>query len=54
MVNHIKSLIVGLAFEWQFCSDDPLLFCYRIGWSLLASRASESANYGDSQSWSKP
>jgi hypothetical protein len=27
----LKSLIVVLALEWELCSQDPFIFCYRIG-----------------------
>jgi hypothetical protein len=27
----VRTLIVMLALEWELCSEDPLIFCYRIG-----------------------
>ncbi len=31
MTGHVlKTIIVMLALEWELCSEDPLVFCYRI------------------------
>jgi hypothetical protein len=27
----MRTLIVMLAMEWELCSQDPFVFCYRIG-----------------------
>jgi hypothetical protein len=27
----MRSFVVMLALEWELCSQDPLVFCYRIG-----------------------
>jgi hypothetical protein len=27
----LRTLIVVLALEWEVCSQDPFVFCYRIG-----------------------
>jgi hypothetical protein len=27
----MRTLIVRLALEWELCSQDPFVFCYRIG-----------------------
>jgi len=27
----MRTLIVMLALEWEVCSQDPFIFCYRIG-----------------------
>lgn len=27
----IRTFIVLLALEWELCSEDPFIFCYRIG-----------------------
>ena len=27
----MRTLIVMLALEWELCSQDPFVFCYRIG-----------------------
>jgi hypothetical protein len=27
----MRTLIAMLALEWQLCSEDPVIFCYRIG-----------------------
>jgi len=27
----MRTLIVVLALEWELCSQDPVIFCYRIG-----------------------
>jgi hypothetical protein len=30
--SHVpRTLIVMLALEWELCSEDPFIFCYRIG-----------------------
>ena len=31
-VSHlVRTLVVTLAMEWELCSQDPFVFCYRIG-----------------------
>jgi hypothetical protein len=31
-VSHlVQTLVVTLAMEWELCSEDPFIFCYRIG-----------------------
>jgi len=27
----VRTVIVMLALEWELCSEDPFIFCYRIG-----------------------
>ena len=27
----MRSLLVMLALEWELCSQDPVVFCYRVG-----------------------
>jgi hypothetical protein len=27
----MRTLIVMLALEWELCSQDPVVFCYRMG-----------------------
>jgi hypothetical protein len=27
----VRTLVVSLAMEWELCSEDPVVFCYRIG-----------------------
>jgi len=27
----MRTLIVRLALEWELCSQDPVVFCYRMG-----------------------
>lgn len=27
----MRTLIVMLALEWDFCGQDPAIFCYRVG-----------------------
>jgi hypothetical protein len=44
--HQLRSLIVMLAFEWQLSSEDPFLFCYRIGWSLFEFPSGDSARHG--------
>jgi hypothetical protein len=46
----MQTLIVMLALEWELCSQDPVVFCYRIGVSLRASSSEDSASVGDSVS----
>jgi hypothetical protein len=29
--NLARALIVMLALEWELCSQDPFIFCYRMG-----------------------
>ena len=46
----MQTLIVTLALEWELGSQDPVVFCYRIGVSLRASSLGDSASVGDSVS----
>jgi hypothetical protein len=27
----LRTLLVMLAMEWELCSEDPVIFCYRVG-----------------------
>lgn len=27
----LRTLVVMLALEWELCSEDPVIFCYRVG-----------------------
>jgi hypothetical protein len=44
----IQTLVGMLALEWELCSQDPFIFCYRIGVSLRESSSEDSANAGNS------
>jgi hypothetical protein len=44
----IRTLVGMLALEWELCSQDPVVFCYRMGVSLRESSSGDSANAGDS------
>jgi hypothetical protein len=46
----MRTLIVMLALEWDLGSQDPVVFCYRIGVSLRASSSGDSASVGESVS----
>ncbi len=43
----VRTLITTLALEWELGSQDPVVFCYRIGVSLRASSSEDSAKAGD-------
>jgi hypothetical protein len=38
----MQTLIVMFALEWELCSQDPVVFCYRIGVSLRMSSSEDS------------
>jgi len=40
----LRSLIVTLALEWELCSQDPFVFCYRMGCTVFASPPGETAH----------
>jgi hypothetical protein len=40
----LRSMIAFLALEWQLCREDPFVFCYRMGVSLLPPQASGSSS----------
>ena len=44
----MRTLIVVLALEWELCSQDPFVFCYRIGVSLREPSSEDSSSDGDS------
>jgi len=46
----MRTLVVMLALEWELCSQDPVIFCYRMGVSLRASSPGDSASVHDSVS----
>jgi hypothetical protein len=46
----LKSLVAILALEWQLCREDPFVFCYRMGVSLLLSHFGGSASGGNGPS----
>ena len=39
----MQTLIALLALEWDLCSQDPVVFCYRIGVSLREPSSGDSA-----------
>jgi hypothetical protein len=44
MIAHLlRTLIVILALEWELCSEDPFVFCYRIGCTVFASPSGDAA-----------
>jgi hypothetical protein len=51
MIAHqLRSLIVMLALEWELCSEDPFVFCYRIGCTVFASPSADAVRPGDMDS----
>ena len=44
----MRTLIVMLALEWELGSQDPVIFCYRIGASLCEPSSEDSAIVGES------
>jgi hypothetical protein len=43
----VRTLITTLALEWELGSQDPVIFCYRIGVSLRAPSSEDPAKAGD-------
>jgi hypothetical protein len=43
----MRTLLATLALEWELGSQDPVVFCYRIGKSLRESSSEDSASTGD-------
>jgi len=43
----VQTLITTLALEWELGSQDPVVFCYRIGVSLRESSLEDSARAGE-------
>jgi hypothetical protein len=31
MSHLVRTLVVTFAMEWELCSEDPFIFCYRMG-----------------------
>jgi hypothetical protein len=46
----VQTLIVTLAIEWELGSQDPVVFCYRIGVSMRESSSEDLASGGESVS----
>ena len=44
----MRTLIVMLALEWELGSQDPVIFCYRIGVSLCEPSSEDSPIVGES------
>jgi hypothetical protein len=43
MIAHLlRTIIVMLALEWELCSEDPFIFCYRIGCTAFASPSGDT------------
>ncbi len=36
----------SLMMLWQECNENPAVFCYRIGWSLLAGQKAAQDSHG--------
>jgi len=48
MIGHqLRTLIVLLALEWDLCSEDPFVFCYRIGCTVFAPPSGDTARHVD-------
>jgi hypothetical protein len=43
----MRTLVIMLALEWELCSQDPFVFCYRMSVSLRAPSSEDSANAGE-------
>jgi hypothetical protein len=43
IVQPLRSLIVVLALEWELCSQDPFVFCYRMGCMVFVSPSGDTA-----------
>jgi hypothetical protein len=46
----VRTLVAILALEWQLCREDPIVFCYRMGVSLLLSHFGGSTSAGSNPS----
>lgn len=46
----VQTLIVTLALEWELGSQDPVVFCYRIGVSMRESSSEDLVRVGESVS----
>jgi hypothetical protein len=44
MAHQLRLLIVMLALEWELCSQDPCIFCYRIGCTVFTSPLGDAAH----------
>ena len=42
----VETLVVTLALEWELGSQDPVVFCYRIGVSMRESSSEDLAGVG--------
>jgi hypothetical protein len=42
LVRQARLLVVMLSLEWELCSEDPVIFCYRI-WCKVSSSPSGDA-----------
>jgi hypothetical protein len=50
IADRLRSLIVMLALEWELCSEDPFVFCYRIGCTVFAPSSGNALSPGDMDS----
>jgi hypothetical protein len=44
IAQRLRSLIVVLALEWELCSQDPFVFCYRMGCMAFVSPPGDTAS----------
>jgi hypothetical protein len=48
MIPHqLRTIVDVLALEWELCSQDPFVFCYRMGCTVLISPSGDTANPAD-------
>lgn len=52
--ERLISLVAMLGLTWQECSQDPAVFCYRIGMDLLAPLRRQQSAGDQSPSCSTP
>jgi hypothetical protein len=50
MAHQLKLLVVMLALEWELCSQDPFIFCYRMGCAVFKSPVGDAPHSVDSYS----
>jgi len=44
IAQRLRSLIVVLALEWELCSQDPFVFCYRMGCIVWVPSSGDTAS----------
>ncbi len=47
--SSLFSQMAWLSLLWRECCENPAVFCYRIGWTLVAEQAASETDAGNAE-----